>query len=286
MPKKEYFKGKGDQVYADMLDRYGKETADRIFHATANKQNMNPEDNKAQKEAYLDGYMAKSAANIDPKLIGGIAGAATGLGGAALYNILKGKQHWLPYLIGGVGGAGLGTGGGAVFEHIQKARKEEDKTTLPDYAIGTESKKLTHEEVANRQGGPPGQRKLFDFLMSGPGNTALGKQYFEDTVGKAPVDWGNLDIEKGWMEDKIRRDVRRPDAIHAVRWLLRGSERLPERYADQKIKNPYGITSPKRKIGYKLALRKMLPSLLQAISKDKDYYKDMKQGASALTASQ
>lgn len=46
MPKSEYFKGKGDKVYASMKKGKSKKEADREFYATANKRHMNPTSKK------------------------------------------------------------------------------------------------------------------------------------------------------------------------------------------------------------------------------------------------
>lgn len=42
MPISAYFKGKGEQVMADMKSRYGGEKGERVFYATANKQGEKP----------------------------------------------------------------------------------------------------------------------------------------------------------------------------------------------------------------------------------------------------
>lgn len=42
MPKSEYFKGKGSQVYKKMVEKYGKEKGERVFYATANKMKQAP----------------------------------------------------------------------------------------------------------------------------------------------------------------------------------------------------------------------------------------------------
>ena len=47
MPKSEYFKGKGKQVHAEMVKRYGKEKGERVFYATANKRDMKPKGKKS-----------------------------------------------------------------------------------------------------------------------------------------------------------------------------------------------------------------------------------------------
>ena len=45
MPIAKYFKGKGKQVMSSMKDQYGDKTGEQVFHATANKQGMTPNDN-------------------------------------------------------------------------------------------------------------------------------------------------------------------------------------------------------------------------------------------------
>jgi hypothetical protein len=49
MPVKKYYKGSGDKVMKEMKERYGEEEGKRVFYATANKRDMNPEDDKKKK---------------------------------------------------------------------------------------------------------------------------------------------------------------------------------------------------------------------------------------------
>lgn len=42
MPKSEYFKGHGDEVYESMKKRYGSKKGESVFYATANKRKMKP----------------------------------------------------------------------------------------------------------------------------------------------------------------------------------------------------------------------------------------------------
>ena len=51
MPIDKYYKGSGDKVLKDMQERYGEEEGKRVFYATANKRDMNPEDKKTKKRA-------------------------------------------------------------------------------------------------------------------------------------------------------------------------------------------------------------------------------------------
>jgi len=46
MPKSEYFKGKGDKVFASMKKGKSTKEAEREFYATANKRHMNPKSKK------------------------------------------------------------------------------------------------------------------------------------------------------------------------------------------------------------------------------------------------
>lgn len=53
MPISGYYRGKGEQVMKDMRSRYGEEKGERVFYATANARNENPEDRKAGQKVAL-----------------------------------------------------------------------------------------------------------------------------------------------------------------------------------------------------------------------------------------
>jgi hypothetical protein len=64
MPKSEYYKGSGDKVYSSMVKQYGKKKGEQIFYATANKQKMNPDDNKSKKKKKSPKVRAQKVAAV------------------------------------------------------------------------------------------------------------------------------------------------------------------------------------------------------------------------------
>ncbi len=53
MPIDKYFKGKGESVMSDMMDRYGADKGKQVFYATANKRKMKPPTDKMTKPTAL-----------------------------------------------------------------------------------------------------------------------------------------------------------------------------------------------------------------------------------------
>lgn len=63
MPVNKYYKGSGDKVLKDMIERYGEEEGKRVFYATANKRDMNPEDTQKKASSLLKVAAVLSAAD-------------------------------------------------------------------------------------------------------------------------------------------------------------------------------------------------------------------------------
>lgn len=121
------------------------------------------------------------------------------------------------------------------------------------------------------------KKRLMTWLMAQKSDPRKAKQYFHNIVKTAPVDWKRFAIQKGYIEKQVAKDKMKPGAVHATRWLARGTRHLPKTHANEKMKNPYNrFTSPKRRAGYNKAFETMLPALLAEIEKDPKYFDKMK----------
>jgi 16S rRNA C1402 (ribose-2'-O) methylase RsmI len=56
MPISAYYQGHGEEVMADMKERYGEKKGESVFYATANEQKQNPEDEKKKKKSSTEMY--------------------------------------------------------------------------------------------------------------------------------------------------------------------------------------------------------------------------------------